>query len=159
MMLKLLFKDAKRFWSKVNKSTGCWNWTAAKSKKGYGRFKLNGKLESPHVISYQLFYNEETKGKDVCHKCDNPSCVNPRHLFLGSRSDNMMDCSNKNRLYISQLKGINHPSSKLTEEDVLKIKELIPNHTLKEIGQMFNVKHQTISKIKQGKLWGHITKL
>lgn len=86
-----------RFWDKVDKTSDCWIWTAAKSAAGYGRFKLNGRLVSPHRLAYEMAFGDIPPGSDVCHRCDNPPCVNPEHLFVGSRSDNMQDCIAKGR--------------------------------------------------------------
>ena len=124
----MLPKDLIRFWNKVDKTDTCWNWTAAKSSQGYGRFRLNGKLESPHVLSYRLHNGDYDSSKDVCHSCDNPSCVNPDHLFLGSRSDNMKDCVRKGRFAINKptLGRTNElsPATKFSDKDVALIREL-----------------------------------
>lgn len=79
--------------------SGCWEWQNAKNNRGYGKATYNGKLELAHRISYRLHNHREIpKGMIVCHTCDNPGCVNPLHLFLGTYSDNMQDCKNKGRL-------------------------------------------------------------
>jgi hypothetical protein len=76
---------------------GCWNWIGATA-SGYGRFKQNGKLYSAHREMYSMtFGSDGMDGKQVCHKCDNPKCCNPEHLFLGTRSENMLDCVRKGR--------------------------------------------------------------
>ena len=154
--MKLTEKDLKRFWNKIkiNKKTGCWEWTAAKSLKGYGRFKLNGKLESPHIISYILRNGEYDRSLDVCHHCDNPSCVNPEHLFLGTRSENMLDSYKKGRSICRTPKGIKNPNSKLNPEKVKKIRKLInKNIILSKIAEDFNVHRSTINKIKFNEIW------
>lgn len=92
---------------RVDLETGCWNWTLATSHFGHGRVKLEGKLLLPHrvvavgvgiVSSYQI----ETRQDYVLHRCDNPKCCNPAHLFAGSKSDNMKDCAAKGRLYMQK---------------------------------------------------------
>lgn len=95
-----------RFWEKVNKTNNlneCWNWTGAKRTK-YGSIKYKGKLIDAHRLSYMIYYNNYNINSTdfVCHKCDNPSCVNPNHLFLGSHSDNMKDAYLKGRIIIPQ---------------------------------------------------------
>src|SRR5690606_17309423 len=99
-----------RFFDKVCKTASCWNWTASK-RAGYGAFKFEGKVIGAHVFSYRYFKGHINSGLDVCHKCDNRACVNPDHLFLGSRSDNMQDAKRKGRLAVPVWTGIRkHPS-------------------------------------------------
>ena len=93
-----------RFWSKVRvgRLTECWTWGAGASDAGYGRFKINGRLESPHRLAYSMLNGpipDDTSyhGKVVMHRCDNPRCVNPNHLKLGSQSDNVQDMVEKGR--------------------------------------------------------------
>ncbi len=90
----------KRFWAKVNKTESCWIWTASKNKAGYGFFWPTAeRWIGAHRYSYYLANGKFDQMKFVCHSCDNPSCVNPNHLFLGSNSDNIKDASIKGRLY------------------------------------------------------------
>ncbi len=86
-----------RFWVKVTRTTGCWEWQGTIGSKGYGFFKLNRKNQYAHRISYELAYGPIPKGKLVCHRCDNPRCVKPKHLFLGTHKDNLQDMVNKGR--------------------------------------------------------------
>ena len=80
---------------------GCWLWNANKNNKGYGMFRVTTKAWEnktlAHRVSYELANGKIPEGKHICHTCDTPSCVNPEHLFIGSRSDNMIDCIRKNR--------------------------------------------------------------
>jgi hypothetical protein len=78
---------------------GCWQWTAAKDKNGYGRIGFNGINCSAHRISYEIYVGKILSGMSVCHKCDNPGCVNPKHLWLGSHKENMNDRDKKGRCY------------------------------------------------------------
>ena len=97
----------KRFWEKVDKSHGenaCWIWTGCKNHpnptRAYGQFWLDGKTRPAHRISWEWHHKREMPSHlDACHKCDNPSCVNPRHIWAGTKSENMSDSVSKNRHY------------------------------------------------------------
>jgi len=144
-----------RFMAKVfvpNDPDACWEWKAAKS-KGYGRFRLNGKFTYAHRFSYQFFCGEVAGGMYVCHKCDNPICVNPKHLFLGTHKENMLDRNQKNR----QSKGSKNGSSKLKENDILEIRKMLNSgSTGREIAKQFGISYHVISKIKHGRIWSHV---
>jgi hypothetical protein len=91
----------KRFLSHVDKSEGCWEWSGKVDKAGYGQFKIggrNGKTNFAHRVSYTLFKGEIPDGMCVLHRCDNPPCVNPEHLWLGTKADNSRDAMAKGRL-------------------------------------------------------------
>ena len=78
-------------------NSGCWLWIAGQSSAGYGYFRYEGRNQTAHRVSHLLFKGFIEEGLDACHSCDNPSCVNPDHLFKGTRSDNMKDCVAKGR--------------------------------------------------------------
>jgi hypothetical protein len=120
-----------RFFSKVNKiENGCWEWITGKSRDGYGVFSYNNKDFRAHRLSYELHFGNIENGLCVCHKCDNPSCVNPEHLFLGSHKQNMEDKANKGRTYNGNQKGSHNPGSKLSDVDVIEIKRLLSSGIL-----------------------------
>ena len=88
------------FWRLINNThiqDGCWEWQGYRNPLGYGRMRKDGKKHLAHRISYTLFVGEIPEGKMLCHKCDNPSCVNPDHLFVGTNQDNVSDCIAKGR--------------------------------------------------------------
>lgn len=88
-----------RFWGKVNKTAGCWLWTASTYPGGYGCFYYQGKVVRAHRWLYQHTVGEIPKGILLCHKCDTPQCVNLDHIFLGTVRDNAIDASKKGRIY------------------------------------------------------------
>lgn len=142
-----------RFWSKVNKTNSCWEWTASKD-HGYGRFWLDGHNLLSHRFSYSLINGPISRSQVVCHKCDNPSCVNPDHLFLGTRDDNMTDMVSKGR----SAKGILNGNRKLTEQEVLEIRNLYAttNITYAELARRYNVDKTNIPPIVKRETWKHI---
>lgn len=151
----------KRFWDKVNKNTdtGCWEWIGGKRDGRYGAFKLNGKNYRPHRLVYEWFNNKKIPNNLlICHKCDNPKCVNPEHLFLGTNQDNADDMVKKGRSSNGDdRKGENNLGNKLKNNDVLEIRKLIKEGlTNIEIAKKYNVHHATISLIRLEKTWNHI---
>lgn len=131
-----------RFWSKVQKTEGCWLWLASTQWDGYGQLNVGGKIVKAHRYSWELAFGPIPDGKSVCHHCDNPSCVNPDHLFLGTHSDNMRDMAVKCR----------SGRSKLLEEAVLRIKSgEFDGWTHKKIAQKFGVTRSQVSYILSGK--------
>lgn len=140
-----------RFQEKFVVTPGCWIWTAYKSKKGYGDFGLEGKVVSAHRFSYELYVDSIPEGMFVCHKCDNPSCVNPDHLFVGSPLDNTQDMIKKGRAKHSAPKGEAHGMAKITAEIARGIREAPGLH--REIAAQFGVNKATVSAIKTGRQW------
>lgn len=89
--------QVERFWAKVRKTDDCWLWTASADGKGYGKMLVDGKLQQAHRLSWLIHTGESPGDWHVCHKCDNPPCVRPDHLFLGTAVDNMRDMHAKGR--------------------------------------------------------------
>jgi hypothetical protein len=107
----------KRFWAKVDFHGRCWVWLGSRTYNGYGEFRITHTHKIlAHVFTYRLFCGAKPKGMDVCHRCDNPSCVRPSHLWIGTRSDNMRDAAKKGRIC-----GNNHWTSKLTSQELKQI--------------------------------------
>lgn len=148
------------FWHSVAISgeDECWLWRGAMSANGYGSFRTGRRVsDGAHRVAYALFNRTHPDGLHVCHKCDNPRCVNPRHLFLGTRSDNMQDKVRKGRARSGNQKGENNPRSKLTADQAEQVKQLITSgRTNTEIAKQFGVSHTLISAIRRGKAWGNV---
>jgi hypothetical protein len=132
------------FWARVNKTDTCWIWTGNKDEWGYGKisiradlqkqFLLSSKAQRTHRMSYMITYGPIPDGLNVCHNCDNPSCVNPEHLFLGTTADNHRDMINKGR----QAKGRPKKFRKLPLQDEL-IKLRQSGLSSKDIAEIYDV--------------------
>ena len=136
-------------------STGCWVWQGASHVKGYGYIKIpkTRKQIPAHRLSYLIHVGDIPDGKCVLHKCDNPPCVNPDHLFIGTKLDNAMDMVKKMRHCYGERQG----SHKLTEKEVVRIHEMIKlGMKQKEIAAIFKIGAMQISRIKHGSRWRHI---
>ncbi|RUR38499.1 HNH endonuclease [Vreelandella populi] len=151
--------EVERFHEKyiVDEESGCWLWQAAKRSTGYGAMKVGGLKESAHRISYTVFKGPIPEGLWVLHKCDNPQCVNPNHLFAGTPLANSQDMHAKGRQrYVGQ-KGKDNPRSVLTENQVKEVIKLIAKGmTNRAIANRFGVSHGAISLIRLGKCWPDI---
>jgi len=143
----------------VDESTCCWEWLGWRDDKGYGKIWSDQTMEGAHRVSYRLHVGEIPLGMCVLHRCDNPGCVNPGHLFLGTHQENMDDMRNKNRRSRSPLvlRGEASPVSKLTREAVVGIKQrLASGHQCSDIARDVGCDRTTISHIKLGKSWRSI---
>ena len=138
-------KARKRIIDRVSVSdAGCWEWVLKLRPNGYARMTFCGDNWYAHRLSFIAFNGEIPDGLDVCHKCDNRRCVNPAHLFYGTRKENMEDAVSKGR----QAKGLMLPHSKLSEDDISTIIERAlagENHT--DIANDYSVSQQSISKV------------
>lgn len=145
-----------RFWRKVKKrqSHECWDWAGVCDTSGYGQIEINRKSIKTHRFSWEIHFGKIPDEMCILHYCDNPKCVNPNHLWLGTKKDNSDDKVNKNR----QTKGEDVWCSKLTEDQVKEIRQLCCEKKLmkKEIAKMFNISNATISAIHTSKAWRHI---
>ncbi len=142
-----------RFWDKVQKSDSCWLWTGCKQ-DGYGRQTINHKQYIATRISYWMHYHVDPGKLDVCHECNNPPCVNPKHLFIDTRSGNQQHCIVENR---RNQHGNNNPKSKLRDYEIPKILELETQLSLEQIGKLFGVSDSCINFVLNGTTWSHVS--
>jgi len=146
------------FWAKVDKEShvgGCWVWQGAKFSKGYGAIQLGvGNTARTHRVSYVLHNGPFDDDLVVCHKCDNPACVNPLHLFLGTEADNAADRKNKGRS--ARQYGGKNGQSKLTDNIVVSIYQ--DPRTNRDIAAEYGVASSLVSQIRHRKIWGETTK-
>jgi len=136
---------------------GCWLWQGYRSPKGYGQIFSDGRLEGVHRAAYKLYVSPIGEGLFVLHKCDNPPCFNPEHLFLGTPLDNMLDAKRKGRLKQGWQKsayGERSNTAKLTAAQSIEIRKLIGTGlTYAQIGARYGVQSNAIFAIASGKTW------
>lgn len=162
-----------RFWSHVTRTPTCWVWHAAQRGgkgpgKRYGAFKVDGKAVLAHKFSYEAYVGPIPDGLDVRHGCDNRLCVRPDHLSVGTRKENMQDAINRGRIASGERSGTRlHPetiargenagASKLTTQDVLKIKAMYAaGARIRDLASEFDVNRTTITRCISGKHWAHL---
>jgi hypothetical protein len=155
-------RTLKRFWSKVDRKgpDECWEWTGFRMKFGHGRLRFSGKKMLAHRLAWELSNGSipATQGGQqtcVCHRCDNPPCCNPAHLFLGSRADNNADRDNKGRQ--GAPRGESSNFAKLNSEQVLEIRRMCDTGAKqRDIARIFGVHQGLISCIHLRKVWAHV---
>jgi hypothetical protein len=143
------------FWQSVDRHpTGCWIWQKCLV-RGYGVARFENRRQQAHRIAYKLTQNAIPAGLQVCHQCDNPSCVRPSHLFIGTRSDNMRDMLSKDRANRPRGERIN--TAKLTSQEVLEIRALYNSGTITQtaLGKRFGISQYAVSCIVRLRHWKH----
>lgn len=153
-----------KFWARVKKSAGCWIWLGATQIDGYGYVldyslydssgKRHCKWVNAHRVAWRLEHGPIADGLCVLHRCDNPPCVRPDHLFLGKK-ENSEDCVKKERL--SDRYGANNPNCKLSVSDVARIRKLYRegegSHTQQQLADLYHVSQNAISQIVRRLRW------
>lgn len=138
-------------WSdKVLIGDGCWEWVGWKNNKGYGQLRYRGGSHLAHRVSYELMVEPIPHGMEVCHRCDNPACVKPSHLFAGTHADNMRDAREKGRTK----RGARHKLARLTEEQVADIRERYSvGEKQTPLADEFGVTQSCVSRVVRGETW------
>ena len=131
---------------------GCWEWVGYSGSGGYGMIGRDGKNVRAHRVSYEAYKGEIPKGMVVRHTCDNPACINPDHLLLGTQKDNAADRTARGRGH--KLKGSSVGTAKLTEAQALEIKS--STLSLAELSEKYGVDKSNIWAIRSGKSWKHL---
>lgn len=150
----------------VNQETGCWEWNGYLDKGGYGKMRFDGTQYRAHRLSHILFVGEIPEGMNICHRCDNPKCVNPKCLFLGTQADNIEDMQSKGRRRSAI--GERAGGHVLNESDVRLIRLMflrfpptrnrfaISSGIQQFLADWFQVHLRTIQDIRSGQAWKHI---
>lgn len=149
--------DIARFLKNVypEPNTGCWLWAGYIRDNNRGSILVNRKWIICSRFSFMIHNGEIPNGLFVCHSCDNPFCVSPDHLFLGTPKDNTHDMIQKNRKFLP--KGTLHPNCSLAETDVIEIRNEAANGVVqRRLSEKYNVSYQMISRIILRKAWKHI---
>jgi len=133
-----------------NEQTGCLEWSGCTTKKGYGMVSNGNRPVLVHRYFYEKWVGRIPKGLNVCHRCDNPSCVEPAHLFIGTNADNTADMVEKCR----QARGERHGMAKLTLTEVAAVRSArAAGVTVREVAKQFEISIGTVSLIANGKIW------
>lgn len=132
--------------------TGCWEWKGAKSVKGYGRITFENATWAVHRLMAHMQIGDVKKDTVVCHRCDNPSCVNPEHLFIGTQKENVADRDSKGRR--NQAYGERQGSAKLTAAQVTAIRLDMRKHS--EIAKTYGITRAHVGNLKANRAWRHI---
>lgn len=145
------------FWSRLKKAeNGCLEFCGCRSSDGYGRLIFQGRKISAHRLAYELAVGQIPEGMAVCHKCDNPACANPDHLFLGTQLENIADRVRKGR--DGDHRGTANGRSKLKECDAIRIRQLHASgeFTKAEIAKQYGVSDVLVGLVVRNRIWTHV---
>ncbi len=163
-----------RFWAKVEKTADCWLWRGGLNENGYGVFRLNNRTVLSHRVAYELSNGTIPDGLLVCHHCDNPPCMRPDHLFIGTNADNVRDRVEKGRsakggaakgekhwskTHPERIaRGEKHGRAVLAEEEVRAIRSRYQTGVITQyrLAEEFGVRKGTISRVLRRESWAHV---
>jgi hypothetical protein len=134
--------------------SGCWLWECRINSDGYGKLKFREHEQFAHRVSWMLHRGEIPLGACILHKCDTPACVNPDHLYVGSKADNIRDREQRKRIDHSYHSGENHKDTKLTSADILRIRADPRPH--RQVAKDYGIHPSATWKIKTRKSWKHV---
>ena len=146
-------KDKLESFLRVNAATGCNEFQGALDSSGYGNIRIGDRVVGAHRVAYEVYKGTIGKGLQVLHKCNNPKCCNPEHLYLGTHADNMKykaKCGHVNTV------GIHNPNAVLTEDQVRRIRELCKTSSDQTVAAFYNIHLKTVGKIRRRLLWSHL---
>lgn len=153
--IRVTEKLKSKFWPKVQQGSidECWEWLGVRTARGYGRMRIGDHLVIAHRISYTIQHGEIPEGLFVCHKCDNPPCCNPAHLFLGTPLENAGDMVRKGR----QTRGEKHCRAKLTDEQVIEIRQRwAARPTQQQLADEYGISVTVLNRVLYKRAWGHV---
>lgn len=149
---------ADRMASKTITGPDCWLWSGTKDSWGYGQIKVLGYYRQAHRVAFELANGPIQRGLFVCHRCDNPACVRPDHLFLGTPNDNHRDMMRKGRASFAT--GERHSQAKISARDAARIPLLYADGlSMAAIGERFGIHATTVSSVLRGRTWTKETNL
>jgi len=135
--------------------SGCWLWTEALNGAGYGVANVSNKVERAHRLSFLAFKGSIPDGMYICHSCDEPSCVNPDHLFAGTPKQNMDDMRAKGRQVLGERRGQRNGSAKITDAQAVEIYKATDSNMV--LAAQYGITSTMVGYIRSGKNWAHVT--
>lgn len=161
-MIELTPAIVSRFWALVDRGApdACWNWKGPVRGRGYGSFNTGNRSDYTHRLAWIITYGQVLPGQVICHRCDNPACCNPAHLFIGSQRDNMRDMVRKgrNRSSVTYRPGSSNPFARLTESQVIAIRNRYQQGgiTQQSLAREYGVSRPMIGHIIARRNWKHL---
>lgn len=145
-----------RFTKYVEVTKGCWLWRGSRNAQGYGRFQVSTRKPiQAHRFAFQVWHGDIPQDADVCHACDNPSCVNPAHLWAGTRAQNMQDSISKGRF--KRALGTKHGLSRFNEADIRLMRGLhARGFSYQHLADLFDCSKASVADIVKKRWWRHV---